>query len=145
MPTFMVSGDDSPILEKFLNDTNERLKNPDMMKNPFNGYVLQIKSGDTRYGLIKMKTIVPNISWAGFALFLLIELFCIYTKSYYSWWLILPALIMLSGFIHTPKFCVIAIKASLKKYNYKGILRLYSGVEFKDFMLDELAKCNTLP
>lgn len=111
----------------FMQQSNERLQNDNIVKNPFNGRIKKIYSnkGKDSYVII-MNPIYPRIYLIGLFL-MVVPLF--FTGFYVSWWLLPGAIIFSLGIFWSKIFVLLGLFIGLRKHGYKGKVKYLSNNE----------------
>lgn len=133
MAVFGVETDNNDLGNNFIIESNERLKNTDIKKNPFVGYIKIVnKDSFKTTSVIRMVPLWPNFGpWI--ALFSLIPIFI------FGWYdsalaLSVPLIFSCISFFWSEQFFYIVFKAGLKKAGYIGDFKKLK----KSDLIDEL-------
>jgi hypothetical protein len=128
----IITNEDDKVLS-FLNNTNHKLKEKNLLTNPFTGGVkaFALPSGFNNYtlSLFKLTPFYINLSFIG--LMLMITLFILKGLTL---WLIAPGIIFLSGFFWSKYFLFFILYLALRKKGYKGKISLISNKELLDIL-----------
>ena len=107
----------------FFSKVNKRLGVEDMVKNPFEGRILQVERG---FYVVDMKPIYPNMSWV----FALPGFLGLLILGHLVWWVLLSFSIWgLFGFFWSRFFFFLMLWVGLRKVGYRGRVRLLRGDE----------------
>ncbi len=128
MVIFCLKLQEDTISNKFIEDTNARLKSNNFIKNPFNGQIKKVDWQDEySFYIIYINNIIyPKIYQLGI-LFFIVAVF--FAKTIYTFYA-LPGLIMASTiFLYNRTFYYFIFKLGLKKQKYSGYMKLLSTDE----------------
>ena len=105
---------------KFLEDTNKRISENNLIKNPFTGTIKRI--GDIF--LVDLKPIYFN-----FTPFFIFPIIGLYLFMGFTWIMIFPASLCLLSIFWTKYFFYFFFKIGVKKAGYKGKVKLLKDSE----------------
>lgn len=121
MPAFGVEVEDSPIAWDFFNQSNQRLKEKSILKNPFFGSITKIPYSEPHTYVVIMEPVYPKVYYVGVVVGGFVF---VLTGFVFTWWLIAPFLFLASGLFWSKFFLYFMIKFALRKKNYRGYVRL---------------------
>ena len=122
MAMFAIETDDSSIVQDFCRDTDKRLFNSDMVKNPFIGKVKTIKQKDKLLSIFDMRPVYPNFTaYVGIPMAVVMALF---VHSYI--WFIFPFALLMAGYFWNPSFMFWMAKKGIKHAGYTGPIKRVS-------------------
>lgn len=108
---------DYNIINDFMKDTKEKLKDYDIVKNPFKGGIVEFV--DKNIYVIEMTPVYYNFSVFGYVYILIIYVFI-----GLSLWAIPGIILVIMGLFWSKYFFFFMLKIGLKKYGYKGKIKL---------------------
>lgn len=114
--------EDNDKINKFVEVMQNKLENPNMFENPFQGAIKR----DKDFILIYLRLIWINPVYISFILTLIIFM----GKGYLSLWLLILTIpLWLGAFAFTKMFTIIALYYSLRKSGYKGKIKFLNDTQ----------------
>jgi hypothetical protein len=131
MVTFGIVAQQHPFLQAYLEDTDERLQNVNMITNPFKGFckVMPLKKPNI-LAVIKIDPIYMDVSLIG-----ILGILGIYMIWGFTWWMLPFILIALSHYFYTTAFYVWMFKKGLIKTGYKPAFQVINPSQIVELML----------
>jgi len=126
MAIFAIEAEEDQVLKDFIKQTRNNLEKPDIMKNPFNGFIIDLKD----MIFLNIDPIYPNpLKFMFFVVTLQVIFF-----GLFGWWdwtvfSIVVVFFTIGSLVHTKYFFYYFLKFSLKKKGYKKEIRLMSDRE----------------
>jgi hypothetical protein len=114
------------IVDKFMEDTNERLEGDNFVKNPFYGKIKLIDDSNTcAWWAIVMRPVYAPYYWFG----LLGATGILFIAQGWTNWAILPLLLFASGIFYNGWFFAFMLRIGLRKAGYTGVLKILGKEE----------------
>jgi hypothetical protein len=121
MAVFGVRTKSDELVTSFMLESKERLKNSNLVKNPFRAEIVRLNVEDWA---IEIEPVYFN-----FTPFFWIVAGAGYVLWGYSWWLWIPSCLGLLGIFWSKYFFFTMMKLGLRKKGYKGQVKLLSNKE----------------
>lgn len=120
MAIVLVKTDKVKCVEDFMSEVNDRLTVADLVKNPFTGRVKSAYVGAELYSLVSITPLWPPAYLFGLII-AMIGLILGVT------WLLVAGLVfyVIIGFVWTPLFYALMLRAGLRRNGYKGKVRFF--------------------
>ena len=126
MAAFGIKTKRNVIVDKFMEETKERLEGNNFVKNPFFGKTKLIGSDEEfDYWAVVMRPVYPPFYWYG----LLGALGLITILQGWTNWAILPLLLFASGIFYNGAFFSFMLRIGLRKAGYTGVLKILGKEE----------------
>lgn len=129
-----IQPDDTTI--KYLEETNERLKEQNIVENPFTGYIKPIfQLYDHTIFAVKMTPIYPPFWWGGF---ITLPFLVLWKNSLWSWWYLPSTIMLVAGVLWTDWFILLGLTKGLrKKAKYRGKIEPIKSNMILELLIDE--------
>lgn len=121
MSVLGVRTEKSGIVDRYMTETHDRLQNPNLISNPFNGGVKKIEEG--LYVIVSDPVYFP-FYWIGLGIFVLTFLF-----TGLSWFTFPGAVLFSLGFFWSKYFIFVGVFVGLRKYKYEGKIKMVSNAD----------------
>ena len=126
MAVFGVETDADTSVIKFMKESHDRLQSNNIVDNPFNGRIIRAKDNNTKkytYVVI-MQPIYPKIYLIGL---FYIGIALLFTGMRLSLWQLPGIILYATGIFWSKIFIYSGLKMGLRKYGYRGKVRLLSA------------------
>lgn len=105
--------------KEFFNETIDRLKEENIVKNPFRGKIFSITKPPLDYYILDLTPVYPKIHAIGIYLLVIAFIF-----GGFSLWLLPGAIIYSFGFFSSSLFYYLMVILGLRKKGFKGKVKL---------------------